>query len=458
MKKMRLGAFLPAPGHHIAAWRHPEAKADGGHDLNYYIQLAKIAEQGKFDMMFLSDGVGVRTNYRNADELSRWGRMVHFEPLTLLSAIATHTRHLGLVATASTTYNEPFHIARKFASLDHLSHGRAAWNVVTSVTDAEAQNFNLDKQPTHPERYDRAREFINVTKGLWNSWEDDAFLHDKQSGQYFDPQKLHILNHKGAHFQVKGPLNIARPPQGYPVIVQAGSSIDGMNFAAQHAEVVFTAQQTLEQAIAFTQDIKRQAESFGRSASQILVMPGVFPIIGKSISEAEDKYAELQKIIDPVAGLGLLMDRLGGFDLTGFDLDGPLPEMPETEGSKSRQKIVYDQARNEHLTIRQLIEKVAGGRGHRVILGTAADIADQLEEWFINQAADGFNIMPPYLPGCLTEFVTQVVPELQKRGLFREEYEGNSLRENLGLQRPGFASEHTQQPTSFATKQTEPTD
>lgn len=436
MKQMRLGAFLPAPGHHIAAWRHPEAKADGGHDIEYYIELAKIAEQGKFDMMFLSDGVGVRTNYRNAEELSRWGRMVHFEPITLLSAIATHTQHLGLVATASTTYNEPFHIARKYASLDHLSHGRAAWNVVTSVTDAEAQNFNLDQQPAHAERYRRAQEFIQVTKGLWDSWKDDAFLYDKQSGQYFEPEKLKILDHKGEYFQVKGPLNIARSPQGYPVIVQAGSSKDGMRFAAEHAEVIFTAQQTLEQAQAFYQDIKAQAAGFGRAAEQILVMPGVFPVIAESKAAAEERYEQLQDLIDPVAGLGLLMDRLGGFDLTGYDLDGPLPEMPETEGSKSRQKMVYDQARNEQLTIRQLIKKVAGGRGHRVILGTASDIADQLEEWFVGEGADGFNVMPPYLPACLAEFVNQVVPELQRRGLFRTEYKGSSLRDHLGLDRP----------------------
>ncbi|MEZ8650956.1 LLM class flavin-dependent oxidoreductase [Vibrio splendidus] len=436
MKQMRLGAFLPAPGHHIAAWRHPEAKADGGHDIEYYIELAKIAEQGKFDMMFLSDGVGVRTNYRNAEELSRWGRMVHFEPITLLSAIATHTQHLGLVATASTTYNEPFHIARKYASLDHLSHGRAAWNVVTSVTDAEAQNFNLDQQPAHADRYRRAQEFIQVTKGLWDSWEDDAFLYDKQSGQYFEPEKLKILDHKGEYFQVKGPLNIARSPQGYPVIVQAGSSKDGMRFAAEHAEVIFTAQQTLEQAQAFYQDIKAQAAGFGRAADQILVMPGVFPVIAESKAAAEERYEQLQDLIDPVAGLGLLMDRLGGFDLTGYDLDGPLPEMPETEGSKSRQKMVYDQARNEQLTIRQLIKKVAGGRGHRVILGTASDIADQLEEWFVGEGADGFNVMPPYLPACLAEFVNQVVPELQRRGLFRTEYKGSSLRDHLGLDRP----------------------
>ncbi|KNY40475.1 nitrilotriacetate monooxygenase [Vibrio harveyi] len=436
MKQMRLGAFLPAPGHHIAAWRHPEAKADGGHDIEYYIELAKIAEQGKFDMMFLSDGVGVRTNYRNAEELSRWGRMVHFEPITLLSAIATHTQHLGLVATASTTYNEPFHIARKYASLDHLSHGRAAWNVVTSVTDAEAQNFNLDQQPAHADRYRRAQEFIQVTKGLWDSWKDDAFLYDKQSGQYFEPEKLKILDHKGEYFQVKGPLNIARSPQGYPVIVQAGSSKDGMRFAAEHAEVIFTAQQTLEQAQAFYQDIKAQAAGFGRAADQILVMPGVFPVIAESKAAAEERYEQLQDLIDPVAGLGLLMDRLGGFDLTGYDLDGPLPEMPETEGSKSRQKMVYDQARNEQLTIRQLIKKVAGGRGHRVILGTASDIADQLEEWFVGEGADGFNVMPPYLPACLAEFVNQVVPELQRRGLFRTEYKGSSLRDHLGLDRP----------------------
>ncbi|WP_054950384.1 LLM class flavin-dependent oxidoreductase [Numidum massiliense] len=437
-RMLKLGAFLPAPGHHVAAWRHPNAQPDGGLDFHYYRSLVQTAERGKFDMVFLSDGVGIRTHYKDEDELSRWGRIVHFEPLTLLSALAVVTKHIGLAATASTTYNEPFHIARKFASLDYLSGGRSGWNVVTSVTDVEAQNFNLDKQPTHRTRYRRAREFMEVVTGLWDSWEDDAFLYNKQSGRYFDPKKLHILNHKGEFFSVRGPLNVARPPQGYPVIVQAGASKDGQDFAARWAEVVFTAHQTLEQAQTFYSNMKKQAANYGRSPDQVKILPGVFPVIGRTKAEAEEKYRTLQDLVDPVVGLGLLTGLLGDVDISQYPLDGPLPELPETEGSTSRQKLIYEQARREGLTIRQLYLSVTGSRGHRFILGTPQTIADELEDWFVNGAADGFNIMPPYLPDGLTDFVEMVVPELQNRGLFREDYEGTTLRENLGLERPNY--------------------
>lgn len=435
-RMMKLGAFLPAPGHHVAAWRHPNARADGGHDLAYYTDLVRTAERGKFDMMFLSDGVGIRTHYANKDELSRWGRMVHFEPLTLLSALATVTTHIGLTATASTTYNEPFHIARKFASIDHLSGGRAGWNVVTSVTDAEAKNFNLAKQPEHATRYRRAREFMEVVVGLWDSWEDDAFLYDKASGRYFDPDKLEILDHQGEFFSVRGPLNVARSPQGYPVVVQAGSSVDGRAFAAQWAEVIFTAHQTLAQAQAFYRDLKQQVEGQGRAREHALIMPGVFPVIGRTVAEAEDKHAVLQDLVDRDVGLGLLTGLLGDIDASKFPVDEPLPELPDTDGSKSRQRLVYDQARSKGMTVRDLYLSVAGGRGHCSIMGTPEMIADQLEEWFRQEGADGFNIMPPYLPDGLTEFVDLVVPELQRRGLFRTDYTGTTLRDHLGLPRP----------------------
>lgn len=438
-RQMKLGAFLPAPGHHVAAWRHPNACPDGGLNFGYYRDVVQTAERGKFDMVFLSDGVGIRTHYSDADELSRWGRMVHFEPLTLLSALAVHTTHIGLTATASTTYNEPFHIARKFASLDFLSGGRAGWNVVTSVTDAEARNFNLEHQPEHATRYRRAREFMQVVMGLWDSWEDDAFLYDKASGRYFDPEKLRILDHVGEFFQVRGPLNVARPPQGYPVIVQAGSSGDGQDFAASLAEVVFTAQQTLEQAQAFYRGMKDQVIAHGRSPEHVKIMPGVFPVVGRTKAEAEDKYATLQSLVDPKVGLGLLSDRLGGIDASQFPLDEPLPELPDTQGSKSRQQLVYDQARREGLTVRQLYLAVAGGRGHRMIIGTPQEVADLMQEWFFNGAADGFNVMPPYMPDGLNDFVDMVIPELQRRGLFRNEYEGPTLRDNLGLPRPDNA-------------------
>ncbi|WP_336008278.1 LLM class flavin-dependent oxidoreductase [Streptomyces sp. KLMMK] len=438
-RTMKLGAFLPAPGHHVAAWRHPNARPDGGLDFAYYRSLVQTAERGKFDMVFLSDGAGVRTHYKDADELSRQGRMVHFEPLTLLSALAVHTTHIGLTATASTTYNEPFNVARKFSSLDHLSAGRAGWNVVTSVTDAEAQNFNLDRQPAHAARYHRAREFMEVVTGLWDSWEDDAFLYDKESGRYFDPAKLHVLGHKGEHFQVRGPLNLARSPQGRPVIVQAGSSGDGMDFAARWAEVVFTAQQTLGQAQVFYKDVKDRVAGHGRNPDDVKALPGVFIVAGRTQAEAEDKYAVLQDLVDPVVGLGLLTGLLGDVDISHLPLDGPLPELPPTEGSTSRQQLVYEQARSQGLTIRELFLSVAGGRGHRFLLGTPQTIADELESWFTEGGADGFNVMPGYLPDGLDDIVDLVVPELQRRGLFRTEYEGTTLRDHLGLQRPAFA-------------------
>ncbi|GCE30024.1 monooxygenase [Dictyobacter alpinus] len=438
--QFKLGAFLQNTGHHVAAWRHPDSRADGGLDFAHYRQLAQTAERAKFDMVFLADGVAVRRD-QNPESLSRSGQIVHFEPLTLLSALAAVTDHIGLVATASTTYNEPYHIARKFASLDYLSHGRAGWNVVTSATEAEAWNFNREQHMEHALRYERAREFLQITLGLWDSWDDDAFLRDKESGIYVDPDKVHTLNHKGKHFSVRGPLNVARPPQGYPVIVQAGASEDGQDFAASTAEVIFTAQQTLEEAQAFYAGIKGRLTSYGRSPDQLKIMPGVFPVIGRTEAEAKEKYDQLQQLIHPRVGLALLSGNLGGFDLSAYPLDGPLPDLPETNGNKSRQKLVTDLARRENLTIRQLYQAIAGARGHRTIWGTPEQIADHLEEWFVHDAADGFNIMPPYLPAGLDDFVELVIPILQRRGRFRTEYEGRTLRENLGLVRP--ASQYT---------------
>ncbi|QBD74540.1 LLM class flavin-dependent oxidoreductase [Ktedonosporobacter rubrisoli] len=433
--QIKLGAFLMNTGHHVAAWRHPNAWAEHGLEFAHYKHLAQTAEQAKFDMVFLADGVAVRRNHDRAS-LSRSGQIVHFEPLTLLSALAAATEHIGLVATASTTYNEPYHIARKFASLDYLSAGRAGWNVVTSASEAEAHNFNRETHMEHGLRYERAQEFLQVVKGLWDSWDDDAFVRDKASGLYFEPDKLHVLNHKGKHFSVKGPLNVARPPQGYPVIVQAGASEDGQEFAAQTAEVIFTAQQTLQEAQAFYAAVKGRLARYGRTPDQLKIMPGVFPVVGRTEQEAKEKYDELQNLIHPSVGLALLSGNLGGFDLSSYPLDGPLPDLPETNLNKSRQKLVTDLARRENLTIRQLYQAIAGARGHWTIWGTPQQIADRLEEWFVNDAADGFNIMPPYLPAGLHDFVELVLPILRERGLFRTEYEGRTLRENLGLVRP----------------------
>ncbi|MCM0594315.1 MAG: LLM class flavin-dependent oxidoreductase [Gloeotrichia echinulata IR180] len=434
-RQLRLGAFLMSSGHHVAAWRHPDTPADGGLNFQHFRQVAQTAERGKFDMIFFADGVAVRQRGQGLEAVSR-GSVVHFEPLTLLSALSVVTEHIGLAATVSTTYNEPFHLARKFASLDYLSAGRAGWNLVTSATEAEAYNFNRDEHMEHGLRYERAREFVDVVTKLWDSWEDDAFVRDKESGVYFEPDKLHVPNHKGKHFSVLGPLNVARPPQGYPVIIQAGSSEDGQELAAHTAEVIFTAQQTLEEAQTFYSGVKARVVNAGRNPDHVKIMPGVFPVIGRTEEEAREKYDLLQELIHPYVGLGLLSGMIGGVDLSPYPVDGPLPELPETNGGKSRQKLLKDLANRDNLTIRQLYLAIAGARGHRTILGTPQTIADQLEEWFVNGGADGFNIMPPYLPGGLDEFVDLVIPELQRRGLFRTEYEGNTLRENLGLPRP----------------------
>jgi len=433
-RQMKLGAFLMTDGHHVAAWRHPRSRPDAGVSIEHFIELATLAERAKFDAVFLADSVGVRD--RNIDSLSHTSRAVSFEPLTLLSALSVVTKRIGLIATASTSFNEPFNIARKFASLDLLSHGRAGWNLVTSSTDSEALNFNYDQHLAHADRYERALEFADVVTGLWNTWEDDAFVRDQASGVFFAPDKLHVLNHRGKHFKVRGPLNVARSPQGHPVIVQAGASEPGKELAAATAEAIFTAQLTLADAQAFYADVKGRLEKYGRDPDHLKIMPGVFPVVGRTEAEAREKFEELQSRIHPAVGLALLSGNLGGVDLSGYPLDGPLPDLPETNGPKSRQKLVIDLARRENLTIRQLYLSIAGARGHWQVVGTAAQIADQLEERFLKGGADGFNVMAPYLPGGLQDFVDHVIPELRRRGLFRSEYEGATLRENLGLPFP----------------------
>lgn len=433
-RQMKLGAFLMTDGHHVAAWRHPAGRPDASARLDHFVHLAKLAEAAKFDALFLADSSGVRET--DVAPLSRTSRGAWFEPLTLLSALSVVTERIGLIATASTSFNEPYNLARKFASLDLLSGGRAGWNLVTSSSESEAQNFNRDRHDPHADRYARAREFAEVVTGLWNTWEDDSFVRDVESAQYFDPEKFHVLDHRGPHFQVRGPLNVPRSPQGHPVIVQAGSSEAGKELAAASAEVIFTAQQTLAEAQAFYADVKGRLTRYGRAPDDLKIMPGIFPVVGASEAEAREKFEILQSRIHPVVGLSLLGTTLGGFDLTGYDPDGPLPELPETNGPKSRQKLLVDLARRDGLTIRQLYLAIAGARGHWQVIGTAAQIADQLEERFLNGAADGFNVMAPYLPGGLEDFVTEIIPELRRRGLFRDEYEGRTLRENLGLRRP----------------------
>ena len=433
--QLRLGAFLYPGGHHIAAWRHPDTQANAGIDFRHYVTLARAAEAAKFDLIFLADGVGTR-----GDDVAFLSRTAHsyqaqFEPITLLSALAAVTERIGLVGTASTSFNEPYHVARKFASLDHISGGRAGWNLVTSSSEYEALNFNRDHHFAHAERYQRAEEFADVVTGLWDSWDDDAFLYDKAGGQFYDPSRRHVLGHKGTHFSVRGPLNVARTPQGHPVVVQAGSSEPGKELAARSGEVVFTAQQTLADAVAFYADLKGRLARYGRAPDDLKIMPGVFPVVGRSESEAREKFEALQSLIDPVVGLALV-SGLTGVNLSGYPLDGPIPELQATNGSKSRQALMLDLARREQLTIRQLYQRVAGARGHWQVIGTPEQIADALEERFLAHGADGYNVMAPILPGGLTDFIELVLPELRRRNLFRSEYAGTTLREHLGLRRP----------------------
>jgi N-acetyl-S-(2-succino)cysteine monooxygenase len=431
---MKLGLFVEGCGHHIAAWRDPEVDAYARQNFVHFVEIAQLAERGKFDLLFTAD-TNATFGPDDADSWSRTTAASRLEPITLLGALAAVTRHIGLVATATTTYFEPFHVARFFASLDQISGGRAGWNLVTSLAVAEAYNFGRDAHASHADRYARAHEFAKVVLGLWDSWEDDAVIADKATGLYFDRSKLHFLNHKDKHFSVRGPLTVHRSPQGHPVIVQAGQSEDGRELAAETAEIIFTVQQDLNAGRAFYADVKQRAAAYGRPPEAIKVMPGVMTVVGRSHAEAEDKYEQLQTLIVPEIGIKQLSAYFG-MDLSKYPLDGPVPEPASTNQEIGRVKVMVDLARRENLTIRQLYKRVIGQRAHRVVIGTPVEIADGLEQWFAAGAADGFNIMPLTFPGGLIDLVELVIPELQRRGLFRREYEGKTLRENLGLPRP----------------------
>lgn len=433
-RQIKLGAFLPGGGQHVAAWRHPDQPADGATNFEFHKELALAAERGLFDAYFLADGLAV--SFGGGMEGGN-AKVAGFEPVTLFSALAPLTSHIGFIATASTTYEEPYNTARKFASLDLISGGRAGWNVVTTASEAAAHNFNLDTQLPHAARYRRAAEHVEVVKALWDSFEDDAFIRDRDSGRFFDPAKVHRTDYRGEHFKVKGPLNVSRSPQGHPVIVQAGQSDDGRGLAAATAEVIFTAHQRLETAQEFYCDIRARARDLGRDPSHILIMPGVSPFVGRTEEEAREKYDRVTGLILEEDGIALLNGLTGGtLDLKGADLDGPLPPAPPTEGMKSRQALIRQIADENGFTIRQLYQWVASARGHFTVVGTPTQIADTLQEWFENEGADGFNILPPWLPTGLNDFVELVIPELQRRGLFRTAYEGRTLRENLGLPFP----------------------
>jgi FMN-dependent oxidoreductase (nitrilotriacetate monooxygenase family) len=430
-RQLHLNAFLMGVGHHEAAWRHPRTDPKALDDVAHFQNLAQIAERGTFDSVFLADGVQI------------WGDVRHtaagrFEPLTLLTALSQVTDHIGLIATASTGFSEPYNLARLFSSLDHISGGRAGWNVVTTAQDRSAQNFNRSANLEHSERYQRADEFLDVVTALWDSWEDDALVIDQASGVFADETKVHEIGHSGRHFSVRGPLNATRSPQGHPLLVQAGSSEDGKAFAARWAEAVFTAQQTHGEAVAFYTDLKRRVEAFGRPADGLKVLPGIVPILGGTEQEAQALADELTSLIIPERAVRQLTELIG-VDLTGHPLDSPLPELPPVariNGAKSRFELVRDLAVRERLTLRQLLGRLGGGRGHQVVAGTPEQIADHIELWFRTGAADGFNVMAPLLPSGLEEFVEHVVPLLRARNLFRSEYTGRTLRDHYGLARP----------------------
>jgi len=433
-RQIKLGMFLRPAGHHLAAWRHPRSQADAGVNFRHFIEIAHTAERGLFDMLFSADSATANAVFTESG-LRRMSYVAWIEPFTLLAALASVTTHIGLACTASTTYEEPFSLARKFASLDHVSGGRAAWNLVTTGNHTAAQNFSRGAHPPKTQRYQRAREFADVVLGLWDSWDEDAFVRDRESGVYFDPRKMHVLHHAGEHFNVMGPLNVARSPQGRPVLVQAGASEEGMELAAETAEVVFAAAPTVDDARLFYGDVKGRMGKFGREPDDLKIMPGFFITVALTRGEALEKHEYLQSLLHAEVGLALLEQRTG-LDLSGHDVEGPFPDLPPGEVVSSRATLIRDMALKEGLTIRRTWERIAGGRGHFDFHGSPGDVADVMEHWFRSGAADGFNIMPPVMPGGLDDFVNLVVPELQKRGLYRRAYQGTTLREHLGLKRP----------------------
>ena len=432
-RRLHLCAFMRPVSIHTAWWRYPGAAPDANTSFAHLKRYAQTLERGRFDAFFMADHMAVLNMPMAA--LKRSATVTSIEPLTLLPALAAVTEHIGLIATASTTFNEPYHIARKFASLDIVSGGRAGWNVVTTSNPDAALNFGMDDHMEHAQRYRRAREFYEVVTGLWDSWADDAFVRDVDAGVYFDPDKLHVLDHRGEYFKVRGPLNVARPPQGWPVIVQAGASEAGRQLAAETAEVIFAAGGKVEAAQAFYADIKSRMARVGRAPDQLKILPGAMVILGGSRAEAQEKKALLDSLVHPDSGVASLSIALG-CDASGFDLDAPLPDIPETNASKSARDRVLAYARANNATVRQLAAMVGAYSGP-TFMGTPASVADEMQHWLESSACDGFTIQFPTVPMGLDEFVDQLVPELQRRDILRREYEGRTLRENLGLSRPG---------------------
>jgi N-acetyl-S-(2-succino)cysteine monooxygenase len=436
-RTMHLNAFLMGVGHHEAAWRLSQSDVGGNLSLEHFAHLARTAERGAMDSIFFADAPALLGDVR-------YRPIGQPDPTVLLGALAAVTERIGLIATASTTYEEPYNLARRFAAVDHLSGGRAGWNIVTTASPDASRNFGLDAHPTHAQRYARAGEFVEVAVALWDSWEDDAVRGDKDAGTYADGDRIHEIEHDGVHFRVAGPLDLPRSPQGRPVLVQAGSSESGRTFAARWAEAVFTAHQTLADGQAFYTDLRARVGALGRDPDRVKILPGIVPVIGSTEAEARELERALEEAIIPAYGLRQL-SAFFGIDMTGVELDAELPPLPgedAIEAQKSRFTLVTQLARRERLTVRQLLGRLGGGRGHRTFTGTPEQVADTLQDWFERGAADGFNVMPPVLPSGLEAFVDHVIPELRRRGLFRSEYEGTTLREHYGLERPGAAHEH----------------
>ncbi len=431
-EKLHLGAMMRPVSIHTAAWRYPGGYPDANFNFQHLKRFAQTLERGRFDAFFMADHLALLNMPMNA--LMRSATVTSFEPMTLLPALAAVTEHLGLIATGSTTFDQPYHVARRFASLDHISGGRAAWNVVTTSNPDAALNFGLEDHVEHGERYRRAREFFDVVTGLWDSWADDAFIRDVESGIFFDPARLHTLNHKGEFLSARGPLNIARPIQGWPVIVQAGASEAGRQLAAETAEMIFTSAPTLGDGQRFYADVKSRMDRLGRKREHMKILPGALVVVGDTVQEAQRKRALLDSLVHYDSAIASLSIALGT-DARGFDPDGPLPEIPETNQSKSGRERAILLAERENLTVRQLAQRLGGYSGLAMV-GTPVTIADTMEEWLVTQGSDGFNVMFPYLPAGLDDVVDRVVPELQRRGIFRREYEGKTLRESMGLPRP----------------------
>lgn len=431
-RQIHLSAYLVGTGIHVASWRLPEAKRSASIDLEYYKKLAQTAERGKFDIAFIADSLAVNEN-SHPNILNR------FEPTTLLAALAGATSKIGLVATASTTYHEPYNLARLFASVDHISGGRAGWNMVTTgdATGETGRNFSREAHVDHDERYLRAEEFIDVVQGLWDSWEDDAFVQDKESGVYFEPQKMHRLNYKGRYYSVQGPLNIGRSRQGQPVIVQAGASEPGQRLAARTAEVVFSHVKDFAKAREFYKSLKGKLAAYGRTPDQLHILQGISPIVADTKEEAEAIQRRLDDLLLPEQGLRFLSGYLGKVDFSKYTLDTPAAEVefPHDNGIQSHFERMTELIRKENPTLRELYALLEGGV-NRELVGTPGQVANVLEKWFTEGAADGFMFVAPILPEGLEDFVDKVIPILQERGLYRHDYEGDTLREHLGLARP----------------------